>query len=142
MLLFLENITAWKDSGVWAPVIATVLITILGTGLLVRYWFKRKLSQMEEKYLSAQSRYERTKEAYNALAYNNASLRSDRNRWEEERDEVMAEKEGFLQKIEQLEKEIVQLKTVEMPENKQDTPSVEELSSPPPAAGRRSKKTA
>jgi chromosome segregation ATPase len=141
MLLFLENLTAWKDSGVWAPVIATVAITVLATWLMVRYWFKHKLSAMEEKYLSALSRYERTKESYNSLAYNNAALRSDRNRWEEEREEIVAEREGLLQKIEQLEREVVQSKAKEGPDNQQITSTDTTTLSPSAPAAKRSKKT-
>jgi len=98
-VLLQTGLTAWADMGVWLPSGAAFLVAIAATWLLVRGWFKRKIAALEEKYLSALAKYERTKETYNSLAYNNAALRSDRNRWEEERDEIVAERQGIFDRI-------------------------------------------
>lgn len=105
-----------SSSGVWiAPVVASVgiLLVALIVWAITRWWFKRRLILSEEKYLTALSKYESTKEAYHSLAYNNAALRSDRNRWEEEQAEMYAERSKYLKEISRLQQQIQQLTQVE-----------------------------
>lgn len=108
--------TQASTNGVWiAPVVILVgaLVVALITWGTTRWWFKRRLALSEEKYLTALSKYESTKEAYNSLAYNNAALRSDRNRWEEEQAEMYEERDILQQQIAALQQQIAHLTEVE-----------------------------